>query len=128
MLRVGLLTLQIDNRCRRLSRLSTSLQSQGILYNPEVSFTSQYTPKGWLDPIMVSVDVWNVRDQVVREALQRLQRGETLLLRAQDSSSPDSEEEDKVLFDFCQIHFYFTIRDVAGRAGVTKCHPAYVTI
>jgi hypothetical protein len=124
MLRVRLLTLQIDNRCRPLtrSRLSTSLQSQGILYNPEVSFTSQWTPKGWLDPIMVSVDVWDVRDRIVREALQRLQRGETLLLRAQDSSSPDSEEEDNVLFDFCQIHFYFTIRDVAGRAGVTKCH------
>jgi hypothetical protein len=77
-----------------------------------------------MDSIMVSVDVWDVQDRMVREAFQRLQSGETLLLRAHDSSSSDSEEEeeDKVLFDFCQIDFYFTISDMAGRAGVTKCH------
>ena len=96
--------------------LSTPVQIQGVLYNPEVSFKSY---RRWTDDRMifqfVSVDVWDVRDAIVREVFRRLQSGETLtlLLQAQDSTFPS--DEDEVLLDFFQIDFYFTVSNVQQR-------------
>ena len=98
--------------------LSTPVQIQGVLNNPEVSFKSNYRRtddrKGIIFQL-VSVDVWDVRDAIVREVFRRLQSGETLtlLLQAQDSTFPSDEE--KVLLDFFQIDFYFTVSNVQQR-------------
>ena len=96
--------------------LSTPVQIQGVLYNPEVSFKSsvRLTDARTIFQL-VSVDVWDVRDAIVREVFRRLQSGETLtlLLQAQDSTFPS--DEDKVLLDFFQIDFYFTVSNVQQR-------------
>ena len=98
---------------RRQMVLSTPVQIQGVLYNPEVSFKSSFRLTDDHTILqLVSVDVWDVRDAIVREVFRRLQSGETLtlLLQAQDSTFPSD-----VLLDFFQIDFYFTVSNVQQR-------------